>query len=134
MYNTTFQGWTATLSNGENAWEQPLVAGEKSSWQKLLDRLYKEDNLKITSLRVQRGGITIHALPAKQCNGYFQAYDQHTSMYSGNQVLQQGCGSIIGDKIFIMWLDASGNVYEEVRPLLENKIHTTLRDIKVIIE
>jgi hypothetical protein len=122
----TFQGWTATLSNGENAWEQPPVAGEKSSWQKLLDRLDK-DNLKITSLRVQRGGITLHALPAKQCEGYFQAYDQHTSMFNGNISLQQGCGSIVEDKIFIMWVDTNNNVHSEVRPLMENSIHTTLR-------
>lgn len=125
--NTIFQGWTATLSNGENAWEQSLVAGEKSSWQKLLDRLDK-DELKITSLRIQRNGITLHALPSKQCDGYFQAYDQHSSMYNGVQVLQQGCGSIIGDKVFIMWIDTNNNVHAEVRSLVENKIHTTLRN------
>lgn len=124
--NRMFQGWTVTLSNGENAWEQPPIGKEKSAWQKLLDRLDNE-NLKITSLRVQRGGITIHALPAKQCDGYFQAYESHSAMFSRQEVLQQGCGSIVGDKIFITWVDTNGNIHQDLRPLSEGRIHSTLR-------
>jgi len=127
MEKIIFQGWTATLSNGENAWEQEPVPGEKTSWQKLIDRLYK-DNLKITSLRIQRGGITLHALPVKQCDGYFQAYESHLAMFRGTTILQQGCGSIVGDKIFITWLDTNGNIHSDMRLLSENKVHTTLRD------
>ena len=123
----TFQGWTATLSNGENAWEQPPVPEERTSWQKLLDRL-NEENLKITSLRVQRGGVTLHALPSKQCDGYFQAYESHTSMFNGIEIIQQGCGSIIGDKVFITWIDANNNVHMEERTLPESKFATTLRN------
>lgn len=131
MATEKFQGWTATLSNGENAWETAPVPGEKSSWQKLLDRL-AEENLKITSLRVQRSGITLHALPSKQCDGYYQAYDRHLVMFRGTEMLRQGCGSIVGDKVFIQWIDENGNVWSDIRPLQTEQIHSTLRDIKII--
>jgi hypothetical protein len=127
MDNTIFQGWTATLSNGENAWEQSPVADEKTSWQKLIDRLNK-NNLKITSLRVQRNGITLHALSAKQCDGYFQGYEKHSMMISGKEFIQQGCGSVVGDKVFIQWIDDNNNIHAEVRSLSEAKFATTLRD------
>lgn len=121
------QGWTATLSNGENAWEQPPVPGERTSWQKLIDRLHKE-NLKITSLRVQRNGVTLHALSSKLCDGYFQAYESRIAVYSGATLLLQGCGSVIGDKIYIIWIDENSNIHSDIRPFLENKVHTTLRE------
>lgn len=122
-----FQGWTATLSNGENVWETPPIPGEFRPWQKLITRLNNE-NLKITSLRVQRGRITLHALPHKACDGYYQAIDHFKSLYSGEEILKYGCGSVIGDKIFIQWVDDNGNVWADVRLLEKEKIHTTLRD------
>lgn len=122
-----FQGWTATLSNGTNVWETEPIPGDRRPWQKLLDRLSKE-NLKITSLRVQRGSVTLIAMPHQQCDGYYQAYDQYKSLISGEELLKQGCGSVIGDKVFIMWTDENGNVWSDVRLLEKEKIHTTLRD------
>ncbi len=122
-----FQGWIATLSNGENVWEQPPEPGERSAWQKLITRL-SEDNLKITSLRVQRGRTTLIALSAKSCDGYWQAYEQFMAMNSGAHYLRQGCGSVIGDKVFIEWIDTNGNVWMDVRPLEKEKPNTTLRD------
>jgi len=122
-----FQGWTATLSNGDTVWETEPVAGEKSAWQKLLDRLTQE-NLKITSLRVQRGRLTLNALPAKKSDGYYHAYEKHMAMFSQTELLRQGCGSVVGDKVFIQWIDTNGNVWADIRPLQSEKIHTTLRD------
>lgn len=122
-----FQGWTATLSNGENVWETAPVPGELRPWQKLLNRLTKE-NLKITSLRVQRGKVTLHALPHKQCDGYYQAYDQYKSFYGKDEWFKQGCGSVVGDKVYIQWVDDDGNVWADIRLLEKEKIHTTLRD------
>lgn len=127
MYSQRFEGWTATLSNGDIAWEQPPIAGEKSAWQKLLDRLDKE-KLTITSLRIQRGRITLHALPQESCNGYYQAYEQFMSSNNKLEYLRQGCGSVIGDKIFIQWIDENGNVWSDIRPLQADKIHTTVRN------
>jgi len=122
-----FQGWTATLSNGENVWESPPVPGERYAWQKLITRLNNE-NLKITSLRVQRGRVTLHALSQKACDGYYQAYDKHKALISGEETLRQGCGSVIGDKVFIQWIDENGNVWSDIRPFEMEKPHTTLRD------
>lgn len=126
MFNQKFQGWTATLSNGDIAWETEPEPGERTPWQKLLDRLEKE-NLKITSLRVQRGKTTLHALPHKECDGYFQAYEVFMSSQTKLEYKRQGCGSIVGDKIFITWIDENGNVWGDVRNFTENKIHTTLK-------
>lgn len=125
----TFQGWIATLSNGDTAFEGPPVAGEKSSWQKLLDRLDK-DNLRITSLRVQRGGVTINALQKKECDGYFQAYESRMTLFQGKPqyAIKQAIGSVVGDKIFVIWIDEANNVYSDVRELQADKIHTTLRN------
>jgi len=125
--NIPFQGWIATLSNGENVWEQPSPDGEVSAWQKLITRLNTE-NLKITSLRVQRGRITLTALPARRCDGYWQAYEQFMSMNSGAQYIRQGCGSVIGDNVIIHWIDQNGNVWLDIRSLQSEKPNTTLRD------
>jgi len=122
-----FQGWTATLSNGENVWETPPVPGERTAWQKLITRLGTE-NLIVTSLRVQRGRVTLHALPHKICEGYYQAYDQYLSLYTKEESLKQGCGAVVGDKVYIQWVDDNGNVWSDIRPFDTEKPHTTLRD------
>jgi len=87
-----FNGWIATLSNGENIFERPPVPGERSAWQKLIGRLHAE-GLKITSLRLQNGRHTIHALPSKRCQGYYQAFEATRILYrDGGTLLRQGCG------------------------------------------
>lgn len=122
-----FRGWIASLSNGQTIWETPPKPGEKTAWQALLDRLTKE-NLKMTALRVQRGGITLHALPTKMCDGYYHAYELRETMFRGGTEHRQACGSIIGNQVFILWIDDGGNVWQDVRPLSTEKIHSTLRD------
>jgi len=127
MEEEKFQGWIATLSNGDTVWETEPVPGELRPWQKLISRLNQE-NLKITSLRVQRGKVTLHALPFKACDGYYQAYEEFSSMISGTHWIRQGCGSVVGDKVVIHWTDTNGNVWLDVRPLEKEKPLTTLRD------
>lgn len=122
-----FQGWIASLSDGETVYEQPPLPNEKTSWQKLLDRL-AEYGLTITMLRVQRNGVTLHALPPKACGGYYQAYEVRQKVYGGKVVHLQACGSVIEDKVLIIWIDENGNLYQDLRPLAEEKMHTTLRD------
>jgi hypothetical protein len=128
MVKEKFQGWTATLSNGENVWETEPVPNEFTPWRKLLNRL-EEENLKITSLRLQRSGITLHALSQKQCDGYYQAMEKHISAITHEVLMvKQGIGSVVGDKIFITWVDDNGNVWMDVRSFLADKTHTTLRN------
>ncbi len=122
-----FQGWIASLSNGDTVWETPPVPGEKSSWQKLIDRLGRE-NLKVTGLRVQRGGVTVCALPPKQCDGYYQAYELRKIMFRGQSQHRQACGSVVNDQVFIFWIDEGGNLWQDIRPLESERPHTTLRD------
>lgn len=126
-HNTPFRGWIATLSNGNTVFEEPAVPGEPSSWQQFLHAL-KGSGVSITMLRLQRGGKTVHALPPKRCEGYFQAYEFLKSMFRDTEDHRQGIGSIIGNQVYIAWLDDSGNIWIDIRPLEEVKIHTTLRD------
>jgi len=127
-----FIGWMAALSNGELAKEQPPIPGEKTSWQKLLDRLTAED-LKIVGLCIRYLNTTVNALPPKACDGYYQARDQAISLFRGNQPgsIRQGVGSVVGDKVYIIWLDDTGSTWADVRPLSSEKIHTTLRDVDI---
>lgn len=124
-------GWIAELSNGETAKESSPIAGEMTSWQKLLSRC-REENITITELRLVVNGITVEALPSSKCFGYFQAYESSKIMFRDTVNNKQGIGSIIGDLVYISWIniDASINnmnyVYQDVRPLKEVLIHTTV--------
>lgn len=125
MKNVPFSGWIANLSNGDSIAEGSSEPGKKTPWRQLLERL-ENGNEKMTGLRLMHGGLTIHALPMKQCDGYFHAYEIHRIMNQDLTKHLQGVGSIVDDRVFITWLDkATGNVYQDVRPLEEVKIHTT---------
>jgi len=128
--NIPFIGWMAALSNGETVREQPPIPGEKSSWQKLLDRL-TEENIKMVGLCIRYLNTTVNALPPKACQGYYQARDQAITFYHGTESgsIRQGIGSVVDDKVFITWLDANGNTWQDVRLLSSEKIHSTMRDI-----
>lgn len=144
------QGWVVTLNNGEMTFEQPPKEKERTSWQKLLQRCREETIMKpifeirnkrkvkvgeeevplqITSLRLQRGGLNIHALSQKQCEGYFQAYEYRLkSLFNPKKgsVQSQGIGSVVGDKVYIFWINPMGQIHQDIRPLEGSKIHTTL--------
>ena len=121
-----FDGFLANLSTGQTVPEGPIAPGERSAWRQLLDWL-KESGEKITGLRLTKNGITIHALPPKQCDGYYHAYELQRLLFKGTYRNLQGIGSVVDDKVFIAWIEEStGNIYLDVRTLEDSKIHTTL--------
>jgi len=119
-------GWVASLSNGETVQEGPWVEGRLSPWQAFRQWLTEHPDTKVTQLRLQMNGPTIVCLP--HAEGYFQA------RYASGHPLQGddfhdvgfGVGTVIGDWIFINWMNSEGNVWQEIRPLEENRVHTTL--------
>lgn len=123
--------WIANLSTGETVVEQAPRPGEATSWQRLLKRC-RDEGISITGLRLHVNGVTVEAMPTKVCRGYFQAYQAMRMMFGGNSKLRQGIGSIVDDSVYITWVDLEQEknnmnyVHQEVRPLSEVKIHTTV--------
>jgi hypothetical protein len=126
MTEQPHQGWIADLSDGRTALEGEVRnPGDPSAWQQLLS-MCRETGTTITRMRLQRAGVTIHTLPVKACEGYFQAYEFRRLINSGQEETRQGVGSVVGDRIYITWINAAGYIYQEIRELEGNKIHTTL--------
>jgi hypothetical protein len=124
---TPFSGWIANLSNGETVAEGSSELGKPTPWRQLLERLEKDNELKMTGLRLQHLGLNVHALTPRQCDGYFHAYEIHRIMYQKVERNLQGVGSVVDDEVYITWFDkATGNIHQDVRPLEEVKIHVTL--------
>lgn len=123
--------WIANLSNGETVVEKAPVAGQETSWQQLLKRCRSNDLL-VTGLRLYANGITIDAMPTKMCSGYFQAYEALRMAFGGSSKLRQGIGSVVNDSVYITWIDLGQEennmnyIHQELRPLSEVRIHTTL--------
>jgi len=126
----THQGWIASLNTGETVFEEPTSRGELSAWQRLLQRC-RAENVRITQLRLQRGGMTVVATHAAQ--GYFQGYESRTSGRTLKTTTVQGIGSVVGDLVFINWLNDQGHVWQDVRPLGELWVHTDKRALVDII-
>lgn len=125
MDKENFSGWIANLSNGDSLAEGSSEPGKLTPWRQMLERLESGEE-KMTGLRLMHDGITIHALPMKNCDGYFHAYEMHRIMYRDTTRHLQGVGSIVDDKVFITWFEkGTGNIYQDVRPLEEVRIHTT---------
>ena len=122
--------WIATLDNGETRIEQKPVPGGRTSWQKLL-KFCDEKNINITSLQLDVNEHIITSMPKKMCDGYFQAYEHIQTFYGEKMKDRQGIGSIVGDHVYITWVDLipskNGKFYinHEIRKLSEVKIHTT---------
>lgn len=126
----TYRGWIASLSTGETVFEYQATRGELSAWQKLLQRC-RTDNVRITQMRLQRGGITVTGIP--NASGYFQAYEIKISNNTRQQVIYQGIGSVTGDHVFITWINEQGDVFQDVRPLGEVWVHTDQRKLADIL-
>ena len=127
---TRFQGWAASLNNGETVFESSQAAGEMSAWRQLLKRLKDEPDLQITQLRLQIAGRTI--VSKKHAAGYFQGTEfVEEGRMSGNikTTRKRGIGHVEGDKVIISWVNEQGDIWQDTRPLKEVKIHTTLTDI-----
>lgn len=124
--NEKFSGWIASLSNGQTIFEGKALPGQPTAWQQFLTYL-NNNAISMTGLRLQKGGITIHALSHKQCDGYYHAHEVTRIVYRDKVIHKQGIGSVIGEMIYITWVDDNGNVWQDVRDLTGEKIHTTLR-------
>lgn len=128
-----FTGWIAFLSNGDVAHEQPPVEGERSSWQKLLQRCEEEDiEIRRLSLVVNPANIQIMSLPHKQRDGFYQAKEVRRHWFKDSDkavtLLFQGIGSIVDDKVFITWVSLNSKehvdayITHDVRPLDEDSL------------
>ncbi len=124
--NANFRGWVANLSNGTVTYEGQPIPGERTPWQQLL-AYCREKDLQITGLRLHRGGVTLHAMTYRACQGYYQAYEYRKSAITNAESLRQGIGSVVGDGIVINWVDDQGHVWTDIRPLKSEIIHTTLQ-------
>lgn len=119
----TFQGWIASLNTGETVHEE-WIEGQESPWQALIKRV-KSGEVRITQLRLQRGGVTLVALP--NVEGYVQASEVK---FSGNMKVQytyQGIGSVIGDIVVLNWVNDYGQVWQDIRPLNSMLVHSTVQ-------
>jgi hypothetical protein len=141
----TFRGWVASLSTGETIFEasprdlqsgkvlllpDPGLKGELSDWQRLLERCRKE-NVRITQMRLQRGGATVIA--QANADGYCQAYETSMSHYGKGQRTVQGIGTVVYDYVFMTWMDDGGNVWHDVRPMKGMHVHTTMRSLRDLV-
>lgn len=121
-----FQGWILSLSDGRQLLEGPPQEGEPSSWQQVINFL-NDSGLKATALTLVWNGVKISAMP--KAEGYFQAYEARMNLFGTRvQKISRGIGAVIGDQIFIIWINELGEISQEVRPLGEDIVHTTLRD------
>ena len=111
------------MSNGETAYEWPTGDDEMSSWQQLLRRL-KDKGLRITQMRLQHGKNTVVAYP--KADGFLQCYEVRKALFSGKESRCQGIGSIVGDLVFVTFMNATGESWQDIRPLSELRIHSTM--------
>lgn len=127
------QGWIVRLTTGEIVWEtdsDTVSPGELSSWQRLVERTHKF-NERIVALSMRRGGVVLNTL--SNAESYYQAREIAISANGKGKRMKQGIGAVIGDYIFINWVDDYGNVEAEYRPLIKEYIHTTARSATDIL-
>jgi hypothetical protein len=120
-------GWIANLSNGETVFETELNPSDHiTPWQALLSRC-REEGIKITALRIRRDNFSIYTMPQALCDGYYQAYEVTDTMRSHQQTVKQGIGSVVGDKVYITWLNfETFEIFQEIRDLASSMKHVTL--------
>jgi hypothetical protein len=123
-------GWIASLSNGQTVFEAQPKPGQMSSWQQLLAWLRENPDVRISQMQLQQAGRTLVAIP--KAAGYVQCYEMHKNMQSGAEQHYQGIGSIVGDQVFMTWINANGNVWQDLRPLSELRVHSTLPNHEVV--
>lgn len=121
-HNHRHQGWVVSLNTGETLFEEEALdlsddtdyIPPMTSWDQILERCENEQNLQITQLRLQRNGRTITSMP--KAAGYFQGYELRPTR-RGRKQMYQGIGFIYDNMVFINWVNFSGVIIQEVRPL-----------------
>jgi hypothetical protein len=119
-----FNGWIASLSNGETIFERPMEKGKLSPWQDLLKWLRENPSVHMTMLRLQINGITIMGM--KNANGYLQCIQYFKSVFTGKEKLKRGIGSVFGNIVVMNWIDEDHNIWTEQLPLKEYLLHSTV--------
>lgn len=121
-----FRGWIASLSNGETVFEGQEVTGEQSPWQKLRTRCQAE-GLYVTQIRLQLDGLTFVGIP--NSDGYCQCWEQSRSMFNPKQPpkLMRGIGSLVGDVLYLTWVDNDGNIRQEIRDYKSMDVHCIVK-------
>lgn len=95
-----------------------------SAWQSLLKRLRETSDLHMTQLRLQHNGRTVVAVP--KAEGYVACYQVHKTLNTTEQTTYQGIGSIVGDQVFMTWINQAGDVWQQIEELNKLKVHSTL--------
>lgn len=104
MSRSKFKGWIASLSDGTTVFE-----GRGHSWSSLTEHCEKEE-LTITRLRLQCGGITV--LSPLNAEGY--TVDNKLVMKDGElATIRRGIGYISGGQIYMVFVDEAKNVFME---------------------
>lgn len=118
-------GWIASLSNGETVYETNPIPNDLSPWRKLIERC-KNEKIRVTALKIRRGDVVLSALPVKQCQGYYHAYEATKSLFTGKESLKQGIGAVVGDKVYIIWISTEGEITQEIRSVEVSMAHIIL--------
>lgn len=109
--------WAASLSDGSTVFQTDI------SWEELLKKC--EDNaLTIRQLRLQVCGTTIVA--AKNSEGFLIATKVSPTRSNSTKTVA-GLGTIIGENVFVNWIDESRNIVQEVQKVSDypaNVIYT----------
>jgi hypothetical protein len=134
-------GWIASLNTGETVFERPPQEGDKyTAWRMFLERLLESNGeLKVTQLRLQYGGVTLVCEPHAEgyvfCKEIYAAspmkkwYDKDGNRVSPPSKEYAGIGTVHGDQVNMMWIDASNTVKHDIRLFKDLKIHSTLTDV-----
>ena len=133
-----FNGWIAYLDNGDTIPQSEPIPGEKTPWQKLLERC-RNENIEMKRLSLVFNGVQIMSMNRKQCDGFFQAKEVRKEFFGSmgengkQEVLFQGIGSVKDGLVFITWFTinpkaphVTAYISTDVRPLNSCIIHTTL--------
>ncbi len=115
--------WLASLSDGRNIIETPPQPGQLSPWQALLAEL-RESGVRMTQLRLQVNGVTV--VGARGADGYLQCTEVRINLQTREQTVVCGIGSVFGEQVFLTWVDEDHNIWQDVRPLADLVVHSTL--------
>jgi len=124
--------WIASLSNGETVRETAPEPNELTPWQRLLMRC-KAENVRIVQLRLQVAGRTFHAV--SHADGYLCAYEIRSTLNGHNQQKFQMLGSVDFKTglVFITKVNEQGDSWQEIRPLGNLYVHSTVREQRDLI-
>lgn len=122
-----FQGWIASLSNGETVFESPSQPGERTPWGKLIERCERE-NIWVTQVQLQIAGKTWIGIHQADGYAYFRDYER-TGLFTGKvkEKHHVGIGSVIGDNVYCTLINEQLQAQQDVRPLASMRLHCVLK-------